>query len=252
MQRITYSGQGSWLMLQLGNWGHAHVDLAAGRATAVLTPELASRPTLVSQCLLNTILLNFAIASGLGLLHASCLLRQERAYLFLAPHNSGKSTTTLRLMRAGFRLLTDSMVFVQAAGDGIRLIGFPVGKVKLRPDVLPLFPELTPFLRPEVVRAELKYSLSVEEMAAELVQKTAVCPTQFHLYLLARHEAAETVREAVTEAAVWQAVMMNSLYYDTAEVWQQNLAQLKPLVDRARPYRLTVGSELDSLLTAVI
>jgi hypothetical protein len=251
MQRISYSGEGSWLMLHLGNWGQAHVDLAGRRATAVLTPEFASQPQLVSQCLLNTILLNFAVTSGLGMLHASCLVRDERAYLFLAPHHSGKSTTALRLALAGYRLLTDSMVFVRVEDGRVRLMGFPVGKVKLRPDVIPLFPELAPFVRPEIVREEVKYSLHLEEIDAGLLQKTAICPDHIQLYLLSRQDAAETAVEAATETAVWQAIMANSLYYDTAVAWQQNLAQLRLLVERVQSYRLTVGRDLEALLRAI-
>jgi hypothetical protein len=62
--RIQYSGYGGWLALNLGNWGHCHIDLDKGRAWAVLGPELGFRPEAVSRYLLNTILTNFMIAEG--------------------------------------------------------------------------------------------------------------------------------------------------------------------------------------------
>ncbi len=42
---MQYSGDADWLMIKLGEFGHCHVDLSAGRAVAVLAPELAMHPT---------------------------------------------------------------------------------------------------------------------------------------------------------------------------------------------------------------
>ncbi|MFQ5400690.1 MAG: hypothetical protein ACE5E7_13975 [Anaerolineae bacterium] len=249
MQRILYSGDGDWLMLHLGGWGHAHVDLAQFRATAVLVPELAQRPDLVSQCLLNTILLNFCIASGFGMLHASCLVQNGRALLLLAPHNSGKSTTALRLALAGWRLLSDSMVFTLPGTD--KLVGFPVGKIKLRRDMVAQFPPLQPLLAAEAVRDETKFSLDLRRVDETLVQTTAVAPARIDLCLLARHNRAETLLKPADETAVWEAVMMNSLYYDQAAVWRRNLAQLEPVIGRARAYHLTIGVESERVIKAI-
>src|SRR5438105_10000452 len=49
---IQYTGGEDWLAIQLGAWGHCQVDLTAGRALAVLSPELATEPEVVSRCLL--------------------------------------------------------------------------------------------------------------------------------------------------------------------------------------------------------
>ena len=111
MQRITYSGADNWLLIHLAAWGHAFVDLEAGRGTAVVDTELAARPDLLSQCLLHTILLNFIIATGFGYLHASCLLRERgmesQLILLLGGHNVGKSTTALQLATAGCSAVVD-------------------------------------------------------------------------------------------------------------------------------------------------
>ncbi|MEZ4514344.1 MAG: hypothetical protein R3C62_20910 [Chloroflexota bacterium] len=251
MQRLTYTGDADWLLIQLGQWGQAHVDLTRRRATAVLSPELAQRPDLVSQCLLHTILLNFMIASGLGLLHASCLMQGQKALLLLAPHNTGKSTTALRLALANYALLTDSMVFVDSAGGRVQLLGFPVGKIKLRRDVLAQFPALHPFLAQEVVRQETKYRLDLRHVGVARVQQTAVFPSHTTLCLMTRHEQPETTVWAAQETAVWEAIIQNSLYYDSEAVWTQNLAQLQPLVKQAKAYHLTIGSDEAQLLAAL-
>ena len=252
MQRITYSGSDDWLMMRLAAWGQAHLDLERRQGTAVLTPELAARPDLVAQCLLHTLVLNLLIAQGqaaqgYGMLHASCLLRDGVALLLLASHNTGKSTTALRLALAGWRLLTDSMVFV----DGTGLHGFPVGTMKLRADMVAHFPACQPFLQPELVRNETKYRLDLRRMGAELVQETAVQPKKVILCLLSRHDLPESVLGEVDETAVTQAILHNSLYVDLPQTWQQNMAHLRELLMGETAVQLTIGTNPDSLQKAV-
>ena len=248
MQQITYSGSDDWLIMQLGQWGKAHLDLTHQRGTAVLDPQLAARPELVSQCLLHTLVLNLVIAQGYGMLHASCLVRDGVALLLLAPHNTGKSTTALRLALAGFPLLTDSMVFVDEAGF---LHGFPVGIAKLRGDMVASFPELRPFLQTEVVRQETKYRVDLRAVDKRFVQETAtstssvqaVQPRKIVLCLLSRHDAPETVVEDATETAVTQAILQNSLYEDQPHVWQQNMAKLQKLLAGGTAVSLKIGTD---------
>ncbi len=266
MQRITYAGDGDWLALHLGDWGQVHVDLGRGRATAVIAPSLAQRPDLLAQCVLHTLLLNFIIAAGYGMLHASCLERDGHALLLLAPHNTGKSTTALRLALAGWRLLTDSMVFVQSLPritrisedfhkahpqnprnlrlkNETRLLGFPVGQIKLRADMAAQFPQLRPYLTPEVVRDETKYRLDLQQVAGVSVWETAVTPSRTTLCLMSRHDAPDTRVTAVPQEQVWAAIMRNSLYFDDTAVWQRNLAQLMSFLEDTAVCRLMIGVE---------
>ncbi len=248
---IHYAGHADWLMLQLGRWGHAHVDLAAGHAVAVLSPQLAEQPDTVCTCLLNTVITNFFIAGGYGMLHASCLYRDGHALLLMAPHNTGKSTTALRLALAGYPLLSDSMIFLADHAGELRLLGFPVGRVKLREDVVPAFPHVHPLLSPEPVRDEVKHSFDLRDLNPDLVHEEAVSPATVDLCLLKRGDSAHTSLERATQTEVDEAVMRNSLFYDTAAVWERNLAVIEQLLDRASFYHLSIGSDGDHLVETV-
>jgi hypothetical protein len=248
---IQYSGDAQWLMMQLGSWGHCYMDLALRRATAVLAPELAAHPELVALCLLNTVITNLFIASGYGMLHASCLFRQGRAVLLMAAHNSGKSTTALRLALAGYPLLCDSMIFLPPADEELLLLGFPVGKVKLREDMVAAFPQAESLLESEAVREETKYSFDLRHLDPNLVHEEAVCPLAIDLCLLARGEGEDTTLAWASRASVMEAVMHNSIFYDTAEVWQRNLASINRLIDRARWHHLVIGSEPERLVATI-
>ncbi len=249
IQRILYTGDGQVLMLHLEKWGHAHVDLARSKATVVIVPELAQRPDLVTQSVIHTILLNFCIAGGWGMLHASCLARKDQALLLMAPHNSGKSTTALHLALSGWRLLSDSMVFVLPESG--QLVGFPVGQIKLRQDMAAGFPQLEPFLASQAVRDEMKFSLDLRRLDGSLVETAAISPSSVLLCLLERHDQPVTLLQAVTEQEMWTAVMKNSLYYDTEAVWQRNLEQLERLLSRTQAFRLVIGTDTEGLIDRI-
>jgi hypothetical protein len=197
------------------------------------------------------VLTNFFIGGGYGMLHASCLFRDGRALLLVAPHNAGKSTTALRLALAGYRLVSDSMIFVPPDGTRLHLLGFPVGRIKLRRDMVAAFPQVTPFLAPEPVGGEIKYSLDLRRLNAALVCTDAVAPGAVDLCLLARGADEQTRLLPVAESTLWEALMYNSLYYDTEAIWQRNLAQIERLVAHAAWHHLVIGSDPEQLVAAL-
>jgi len=250
---VQYTADGDWMSMLLGGWGQCQIDLAGGRALASLTPELAHRPDLIAQCLLNTILTNLFMAHGLGMLHATCLLRGDHALLLIAPHNSGKSSTALRLVLSGWRLLSDSQVYVPppATHPDMPLMGFPVGRIKLREDMLGEFPEFGPLLSAEQVRGETKYTLDLGRFRPDLVERTAVTPAALDACLLSRGSGARARLAPVDPAEVRAAVVANSLQRHTPAVWRRNLAALEPLVAQARWRRLEIGASADGIVQAV-
>jgi hypothetical protein len=83
------------------------------------------------------------------------------------------------------------------------------------------------------------------------VRAAAVPPQQVTLCLLARHDAPETLVTAVTRQQLHEAVMLNSLFYDTPAIWQRNLAQLQPFLDKAAAHQLTIGTNPEGIIQAV-
>lgn len=272
LQHIQYAGEGDWINLHFGSWGNVFADLRAGVATGVITPELASRPDLISRGLLNTLLINYLTAHGFGMLHATGLVYGQenipksslsgglpkskaasRVILLMAPHNAGKSTTALRLTLSGaFQLLSDSQIFVTTTGHGLQLTGFPVGRGKLRRDMLPHFPQLAPLLSPEQVRDETKYVLDLRQLDPNLVREDAVYPEQIDLCLLKRNGKTKTTVYEATKDETWEAIMLNSIHYDRAHAWLENLRWIEPLVNRARLFHLEIGTEGEGIVEKLL
>ena len=71
------------------------------------------------------------------------------------------------------------------------------------------------------------------------------------LCLLDRGSGANSHLEVVSRADVVDAVMLNSLFYDTEDVWYRNLQMIQRLLDRANCYRLVIGSDAVGVVEAV-
>jgi hypothetical protein len=251
-ERAWQTGAGEWLMIQLGPWGHAYVDLARGEATAVLSPELAARPDVVSDALLNTIMLNFCLHHGYGLLHAACLVRDGRALLLVAPQESDKSAVALQLaLSAGFRLLTAGTVQLSPYGAGALLCAYPVGTLTLREELLPRFPQVHGFLHSELAGGRRQFTLDLRRYDPRLVVDEAWPAGVIELCLLARGDGEETTLVPATDEEVWTAVLHNSLPYDAPEVWGHNLARLTPLLARAGTHHLTIGRDPQDVIDVI-
>jgi hypothetical protein len=248
---IQYSGHDSWLAMQLGGWGHCQVNLTAGQALAVLSEEMGSRPEAVSRYLLNTILTNFMISSGLGLLHTTAVYLDGRILMMMAGHNSGKSTTALHLALAGYFFVSDSQIYIEQAAAGLRLYGFPVGRVKLRPDMLPQFPRLAAFLKSEPVRQETKYRLDLHRVDPALVYDEVIRPEKVVLCLLSRNGGGKSAFAPASTAEALETAMINSLFYDTVGIWQKNFEQIEGLIQAADCYHLAIGTDGGDIIRVV-
>src|SRR5687767_7422844 len=109
---LCYAGADNWLSIDLREWGNCFVDMRRGEAHVVLSSSLAENPEQVCQVLINTILTNFITRHGYSMLHASALVKDDHLLLLQAPHGTGKSTTALRLLLNGYKLLSDSMIYI--------------------------------------------------------------------------------------------------------------------------------------------
>lgn len=249
---IQYTGHDDWLAMHVGRWGLAYVDLAAGRATMVLAPSLARAPALVSRCVLDTILTNFMESRGFSMLHATGLVHGENLLLLLGPHNSGKSTTAMHLALGGYTFIADSMVYVAPGRGPLQIVGFPVGRARLRGDAMASFPELQAQFEREMRRDEVKFGLDLRRIAPVTVQREAVTnPRSIDLCLLSRHERQATRLNPAARSDVMQAVVHNSSYWHTPAFWEQNLQRLQRLVDAARCHHLQIGTDAADIVRKV-
>jgi hypothetical protein len=247
---LHYSGVDDWLSIDLREWGSCFVDMKRGEAVAVLSSSLAENPQLVCQVLLNTILNNFATRHGFSMLHASALVKEGHILVLQAPHGTGKSTTALRLLSNGFQLLSDSQIYLAQRDNALWMGGFPIGRIRLRTDMLPLFPALAAETQTEPVRNETKHRVDLTRVDSALTRREMIPAQQVEFCLLERWERPESKIEPLSEDDLWNEIMVNSLHYDTQEMWNENLGRVDLLLRKSNLHRLHIGtSETDIIKT---
>jgi hypothetical protein len=248
---LQYAGTDEWVWIGLADWGNCWVDMRRAEAYAVLAHTLAEQPAQVCQLLLNTILNNLISRHGHSMLHASALLHDGRLLLLQAPHGAGKTTTASRLILNGYRLVSDSQVYICERDGDLWLGGFPVGRLRLRADVLPLFPLLAAEAEPEPVRDETKYRVGLERLRPGLSHPDMIQVRRVEYCLLERWDRSASTVEPLTEGELWPAIMVNSLHYDTPALWRENLGRIGLLLQRANLHRLRIGSSEAGIVEAV-
>ena len=128
--------------------------------------------------------------------------------------------------------------------------GFPVGRIKLRTDMLPLFPALAAQAQPEPVRDETKHRVDLTRVDSALARLDMIRIERAEFCLLERWDRSESEVERISEEELWSEVMINSLHYDTPEIWNENLQRVDLLLRKSRLHRLRIGtSETDILKT---
>jgi len=248
---IHYTGADDWLSIDLLEWGNCFVDMKRGEAFAVLSSSLAEHPQLVCQVLINTILTNFITRHGYSMLHASALIKGENILLLQAPHGTGKSTTALRLLLNGHRLLSDSMVYIGERGGDLWMGGFPVGRIKLRTDMLSLFPALAAEAEAEPVRGETKHRVELKRVDTAMAYSQMILIRRVEYCLLERWDASESRLEPLTGEELWPAIMVNSLHYDTPEMWNENSRRIGLMLRHANLHRLRIGTSENGIIKTV-
>jgi hypothetical protein len=248
---IYYAGADDWLLIDLSEWGHCFVDMKRGEAHAILSSALAEKPQLVCQVLLNTILNNFATRHGFSMLHASALVKDRQILVLQAPHGTGKSTTALRLLLKGYQLLSDSQIYLAERNGELWMGGFPIGRIKLRTDMLPLFPTLAEQAQAEPVRDETKHRVDLTRVDPALALLDMIRVERVEFCLLERWDRSESVLEPVSEEELWSEIMVNSLHYDTPELWRENLQRVDLLLRKSRLHRLRIGTSEAEIVKTV-
>jgi len=248
---VRYTGADDWLSIDLLEWGNCFVNMKRGEAYAVLSSSLAENPEQVCLVLINTILTNIITRHGHSMLHASALVKDEHLLLLQAPHGTGKSTTALRLLLNGYRLLSDSQIYIGEHADELWMGGFPVGRIKLRADMLPLFPALAAEAEAEPVRNETKHRVDLKRVNPELTYGEMARIRRVEYCLLERWDQSESRLEPLTEDELWPEIMVNSLHYDTQELWAENLRRIGLLLKHANLHRLRIGTAEDEIFKTV-
>jgi hypothetical protein len=249
-ERLGYNGLGEWISLSAGEWGYALAHLPTHQAAAFLSPALAADVRLVSRYIIDHYLLNFLLTEW-AMLHASCVLSPDgrRLIVMVAPHHTGKSTTALHLLRAGYYFLADGMALLQQVEGGWVVGGYPIGEVKLRDDVLALFPEYSG--QAVMVREQRKTVVNLRLAHPDRLVETLFTPALIQICYGERSGDRRTQIRPLALAEAAPLLAANTVYWDTPERLAHNTMVLELLLQTAQLYHLQIGTEQKGIVSAL-
>ena len=194
------------------------------------------------------------------MLHASCVFdaRRQCLIILVATHNAGKSTTALRLTRAGYTFLADGMAVLrlrqpptgaqrEPAGGPFVVGGYPIGEVKLRDDVLAWFPEYAG----AAVREQQKTIVNLRAVHPDRLAESLIMPASIQVCFVARHAQPRTRIAPIDVTEALPILAANTVYWNDASQLEHNTAALHHLLHTANLHRLHLGSDPDDIIAAI-
>jgi hypothetical protein len=248
--RLRYTGVGQWLAVNGEPWVNSFADLQRWIGVAFVSASLMEQPRMLSRFIGDCFVLNMLMRTGWGQLHASCLYRDGRALLLHGRHNAGKSTTAFRLAMNGYRLVSDGMTYVRRLEQGVELLGYPVGEVKLRLDMLEEFRQVK-VREAALVREDTKMVYDLRQEMPERVVEEAIRPQRIVLCLLERTGRRETTAERIASSVALDALLSESTFRDDMEVLVSNLESIQALLAMTDCYHLRVGTDVKGIVDTV-
>jgi hypothetical protein len=180
---------------------------------------------------------------GYFLLHAFAAAREGRAALLVGASGSGKTTSGLSLLLAGWELLSNDVVLLQARPNGVYALPTP-DAVSIRPYSLTLLPALREWLPGWTGERPLSVS------AYELVNSRWAAPAPIHAIYFPQIET----RPESALRQMSRAVALARLLEESVDTWDtpllaDHLAILHAISQQATPFTLRLGQNPDHIPT---
>jgi hypothetical protein len=249
---IQTASMGDLLFQAATPWVQWFADLKGRVSYGFISRGLAAEPRLVSRYLLDRATNNMLLREGVGQLHATSLVRDDRVLVFIAPHGTGKSTTAFQLLAAGYRLLGDGLLFVREREGRFELLGYPVGEGKLTPAMQAIFPEWRGEGDEVTEQNRQKSIVNLRRLAPDKIVEQAVMAERVMVFLAERYGSSETSAMPVTPDEAFARVLPDTLHLDKVEAMVRSLTQVRHMLESSTCYRLSLGADPDQLVRAIV
>ncbi len=184
---------------------------------------------------------------GIYPFHAAGLVKNGKALLFPGRSGSGKSTLTLRLVKSGYRLLGDDMVFLRQVNGKVEALSFPED-INVTGKTLDLFPDLAKVKNFTENKLRQKSSFSIEELYPSCVTDSEV-PSLLVFPEITGSRNTVLLPMSRTEALAF--CMRFGLFFIDPSTTGKNFELLSQLVRQAGCHRMRSGTDQEPLERAV-
>jgi hypothetical protein len=157
-----FRGRGYFALARFTSADIVWFNLRARTVHGVFSPQVISDPDRWSKHILPVIAGILAPVISVVPIHAACLATGISGVLLAGPSGTGKSTLAITLARLGYRFLADEWTYLAEGNGEIQAWSLPV-PVKLLPDAITYFPELSSYRCARSLNGELAYEVSPHE-----------------------------------------------------------------------------------------
>jgi hypothetical protein len=172
-------------------------------------------------------------------IHTAAVCRDGIGILFPAQAQSGKSTLTLSMLKAGFGFLSDDICFLKKDSRGLLLLGF-AEPIKIWDKTIELFPELS-FLYEQQNCKVFKKSLPVEQVFPHSIHRQAIPKV---IVLPQIISSPRSTLQPISKTDTLVELIPQSLLVTNKHIVKHHLEILTNLVDKCQCYRLLAGQDI--------
>mgnify|MGYP002780474657 FL=1 len=214
------------------------VDLGANTAHCYLAEDFEEQSVYEKREFFLLALMMLVRPHGLYGLHGNGLLKDDLDVLIVGQSGSGKTTTTLNLIRSGWQYLSDDALLLREAKNTVEALAFRKG-FSCTPETLQYFGELPSTF--EFGDPEGKRVLDMDETFGGGFTR-ACTPNVLLFPKLTNTKVTRLQPLASVQALILLSQQSAGIMTDTA-VSQQQLHVLQRLVQQTQSYHLLLGSD---------
>lgn len=250
---FTYDAYGETISISAGAHGHVLADLARQEATGFVTPALARNRPLVSKFFFGTLLYNLLTRrAGLVQWHAVALTHGDAVILLIGHDHSGKSTTALSLLHAGYQLLADGLVYTALHDDAVEILGSPTRELRVRRGAFAFFPELAAAAEPLNTWEGEKYRIDLARVWPQAVTTSSRRTTRLLPLFVSVAYQPETQLTPLASPAALDLAIPALGWWDAPPFLETIVHAAGALLERYPAYRLDAGSDMAGLVKTVL
>jgi hypothetical protein len=206
------------------------IDLQKRRVIGLFSSAMARDLRYWKRVLLPILLGITSVSVGISPLHCACLVKNGRGLVLGGESGAGKSTLAVSLALGNFAYLSDDWTYFSRSGSRILAWGLPT-PVKLLPDTVRYFPQLTHAKPAPSLNGELAYE--VDPVAVFGADRSLCCEPQW-LVFIERTAGARAVFRRITSKEAFSrfARELEGLPTCMSDLRDLQLQTINTLVDR--------------------
>jgi hypothetical protein len=228
------------LLFDYHRHGRLLIDKTRGILDGFLAESIDLHPAPLTSFFFLLPLSGLLASRGLHMIHAAALERNGCGVLIPGLSGSGKTTSCVSLIRAGYRCLSDDKPFLRENGDGIEVLAFPE-RIDVTDRTISFFPELRGappgLLEPGYRKKHFPPEALYADSAVQLARPRVVLFPQISGKRKSR-------LEKLTKVQALETLLPHGLVVLDHELSRRQFDLLTRLVEEAECYRLHFGNDV--------